>query len=590
MKKFSLLLFLLVRSSSALLVFLVFGSTLELPGFASAVGSDDDYDDLDDLDDSDFDDDDALLGDDEGGEDAVISSVGSDLEYDENQKLKSNILLYTDNPACTVELGLPMFFSKSDYSNYFEGYATLSGSDAEARVFPGKSAAATSPFCRAVCLARGTDRAVADAVMPTRKFDSAGPKAFEAWFRQECARVEVCFMNYASRERPLKTYWLDPQKEGGGRVHHMDIKYGEPNTKCFHTFLGHKFEAAVVGDDGEEEVIEQITIQHVTVKAFGESPPSDDPGQHSFDKEIELTLMEEWRRHNRITRTFSPLGFKKGKLPRDVFADMGAFYYNNRFNKVNEEWKNRGVFVNWWETDVYLLPLPWELRGIWQKRLLSLVEEWAGIPVEQTSMYGLREYTDGARLLTHVDRHTTHAVSLIVNIAQTNLTEPWPVEVQDHADRMHEVIMEPGEIVYYESAKALHGRNRPLPGGSYVNLFTHYRPIGDPDWFKKPNPEGTPEPLLEDVQGDCRLEKLGMTAMENGQLGIVEGVMCDDERLGSHISPTLFKATSGEDLISWWRMTDPNDENTVIYGAGGGRGSRSSSSGPTTEGGSNDEL
>ena len=75
--------------------------------------------------------------------------------------------------------------------------------------------------------------------------------------------------------------------------------------------------------------------------------------------------------------------------------------------------------------------------------LLDLVEAWAGVPVEQTVMYGLRQYEHGARLLTHVDRIATHAVSLIVNVAQGNLTEPWPVEVQDHMDRLHE-----GECIY----------------------------------------------------------------------------------------------------------------------------------------------
>ena len=161
------------------------------------------------------------------------------------------------------------------------------------------------------------------------------------------------------------------------------------------------------------------------------------------------TLHNEWRRHNRVTRTFSELGFKKGRLPDDLFASMGAFYYNNRHNKVNEEWKGKGVFVNWWETDCSFIQIPWEQKGRWQERLRVLVEAWAGVPIEQTDMYGLRRYEHGARLLTHVDREATHAVSLIVNIAQGNLTEPWPVEVFDHGDRLHEVIMEPGDIVYY---------------------------------------------------------------------------------------------------------------------------------------------
>ena len=67
-----------------------------------------------------------------------------------------------------------------------------------------------------------------------------------------------------------------------------------------------------------------------------------------------------------------------------------------------------------------------------------MVSKWAGVPVEETVMYGLRQYEDGARLLTHVDRLPTHAVSLIVNVAQGNLAEPWPIEVFDHADRLHE--------------------------------------------------------------------------------------------------------------------------------------------------------
>ena len=198
------------------------------------------------------------------------------------------------------------------------------------------------------------------------------------------------------------------------------------------------------------------------------------------------------------------------------------------------------------------------MKETWQSRLRDLVSAWAGVEVEQTVMYGLRQYEHGARLLTHVDREATHAVSLIVNVAQGNLTEPWPVEVFDHADRLHEVIMQPGDIVYYESAKNLHSRNRPLQGTDayYVNLFTHYRPVGDGDhWYLMDNHEGTPPAVTEDVKGSCRLEPAGTTATGAGSLGMVQAVQCDDERLGPYISPTLFQAKGPQDLIDWWRQT-----------------------------------
>jgi hypothetical protein len=37
----------------------------------------------------------------------------------------------------------------------------------------------------------------------------------------------------------------------------------------------------------------------------------------------------------------------------------------------------------------------------------------------------------------------------------------------------------------------------PLQGLSYTNLFSHYRPTGDPEWYTKPNPIGTPEPVMD---------------------------------------------------------------------------------------------
>jgi len=216
-----------------------------------------------------------------------------------------------------------------------------------------------------------------------------------------------------------------------------------------------------------------------------------------------------------------------------------------------KEWSGKGLYVNWWEGDVYFVQIPWKLKGIWQGRLLELVQKWAGTELEQTDMYGLRRYEEGARLLTHVDRESTHAASLIVNVAQGNLSKQWTVEVHDHADRLHEVTMLPGDIVYYESAKCLHARNKPLTGDSswYVNLFTHYRPIGDPEWYDKPNTEGIADPLID--VGDCSLQP----GMED-QYG-VGAVKCDNDLIGPYLSPSMFTATSGSDLFQWWKDVSP---------------------------------
>jgi hypothetical protein len=168
------------------------------------------------------------------------------------------------------------------------------------------------------------------------------------------------------------------------------------------------------------------------------------------------------------------------------------------------------------------------------------VEAWAGEELELTDIYGMRRYEEGARLLTHVDREATHAASLIINIAQGDIREPWMVEIYDHADRLHEVPMEEGDIVYYESARSLHGRMKPLQGAYYVNLFSHYRPIGDPDWFRKENRADSPKPLID--LGACTY-KVNETVCEKGHV--------------PYLSPSGEVIKEPGDLFKYWKKVSP---------------------------------
>lgn len=115
------------------------------------------------------------------------------------------------------------------------------------------------------------------------------------------------------------------------------------------------------------------------------------------------------------------------------------------------------------------------------------------------------------------------------------------------------------DMVFYESAKALHSRNRPLKGkgAHYLNLFTHYRPVGEGDeWYLKTTETGR-EPVLEG-EGSCYVPE-EVVSKETEHLGYGK-VKCDDPRLGSNISPTLFQLKNADDLIAWWQRTSPNSD------------------------------
>ena len=57
-----------------------------------------------------------------------------------------------------------------------------------------------------------------------------------------------------------------------------------------------------------------------------------------------------------------------------------------------------------------------------------------------------------------------------------NVNEDWPLHVISHSGKSEIISLKPGEMLLYESAKIPHGRQQPLNGDFYDNLFVHFYP------------------------------------------------------------------------------------------------------------------
>ena len=53
----------------------------------------------------------------------------------------------------------------------------------------------------------------------------------------------------------------------------------------------------------------------------------------------------------------------------------------------------------------------------------------------------------------------------------------WPLYLVDNEGGHHMVSLEPGEMVWYESARVIHGRPEPLQGEFFDNIFLHFRSV-----------------------------------------------------------------------------------------------------------------
>ena len=272
------------------------------------------------------------------GAESIISSL-EQLPLDENDRLATNALLYPNTNACRAKMS-------NIYLDYRDKFA-ISPELAEQYFGKGYN------FCATVCLEKG--------IMPEgflhplpQQVNGDGMN-IRQWINANCQKVEIGFVSY--NENNALTYWID---DNGERRQINTLKYGERNTQWHTSYLGHEFH---IVDIKTGELLLNHTVTNNGVVAIGQ-PPSK-VQEREVSRQVKSTFEHEWQRAHKVKRTFTEFGFDKGRLPADIWASMNAYYYNNRENRVREEWDGKGLYVNWWERDVYMIPMPFNLKVGW---------------------------------------------------------------------------------------------------------------------------------------------------------------------------------------------------------------------------------
>mmetsp|Transcript_13189 Transcript_13189/g.20052 ORF Transcript_13189/g.20052 Transcript_13189/m.20052 type:complete len:452 (+) Transcript_13189:983-2338(+) len=200
--------------------------------------------------------------------------------------------------------------------------------------------------------------------------------------------------------------------------------------------------------------------------------------------QVEKDRIEMSRRQPRSMVNYTDTGFRKIRAPQELMDLLLPFWEEHKDEMKKENWFVGNTYVNHWKSPSYMVNVEnAALRGgggnlkqkIWDAAKSS-IQEWTGQELTPCSMYGIRAYTSGAVLAPHVDRLPLVS-SAIVNVAQ-DVDEPWPLEVYGRDNKAHNVTMEPGDMVLYESHSLIHGRPFELKGRYYANIFIHFEPTG----------------------------------------------------------------------------------------------------------------
>lgn len=111
-----------------------------------------------------------------------------------------------------------------------------------------------------------------------------------------------------------------------------------------------------------------------------------------------------------------------------------------------------------------------------------MIAEWSNETLLLPKFYGMRAYKRGSTLGMHLDSIRqvqglldARVLSAIVHVSHKT-EEDWPLCIVDHSGVLHNVTLQPGQTLLYESAALPHGRPYPLIGDDYVNAFIHFKP------------------------------------------------------------------------------------------------------------------
>lgn len=174
---------------------------------------------------------------------------------------------------------------------------------------------------------------------------------------------------------------------------------------------------------------------------------------------------------------YTRTGFQKFSVPEPLFEKILKFYHENQLTQRDEYVE--GYIFNALTPNVStstLIDMPSELRKEIHDSVKPMLEQWCGKAVEPTFVYGIRTYKDKAVLKPHRDRIETHIFGTIINVAQV-AREDWLLMIEDHLYHEHQVVLKPGEMIFYESARLKHGRPIPFEGEVFANIFCHFKPV-----------------------------------------------------------------------------------------------------------------
>ena len=174
---------------------------------------------------------------------------------------------------------------------------------------------------------------------------------------------------------------------------------------------------------------------------------------------------------------FEKINFNSNSFFRDisgVIKNIKSWMYENEHlfvkeTEISEIIQNTTKILNFDNA-------PDKLKATLINEIKKILSKWIGYKANlvHTSTYGIRQYLKGSSLEKHYDVKDTHIISAIIHLENDPLYD-WPLYIEDHLFNKHNICMNYGDIILYESNTCLHGRPTKYLGNNHKNLYIHFK-------------------------------------------------------------------------------------------------------------------
>jgi prolyl 4-hydroxylase len=194
------------------------------------------------------------------------------------------------------------------------------------------------------------------------------------------------------------------------------------------------------------------------------------------EKEVNLRIKNEISEHHFLP-IFHPVGFEKVRLNLDCIENIRTWMKDNENDFIPEINLTGDAEKNMRNNILDIGKAPLELRNNLLHEMQTLLTKWIGYKtnLQHVATYGIRDYMRGSNLDNHYDKKNTHVISAIIHL-EDKADTPWPLYIEDHRFKSHQITMEYGDVIFYESTTCLHGRPTPFAGDSHKNMYIHFKP------------------------------------------------------------------------------------------------------------------